>query len=732
MAKNKNVEISLEEKLKKALIPVDEQPYTIPSNWVWVGLKYISKKIFAGGDKPENFSKMKTDKNIFPIFSNGIDKDGLYGYTDEAKVLEKALTISARGTIGFTKIREANFTPIIRLIVIILKDRILYKFLDYYFKYNSLEGVGSSIPQLTVPIVNEKIIPLPPLNEQKRIVEKLDFLFEKTKRAKEIIEEIKIDIENRKISILDRAFKGTLTSKWRNDNKTSDVKELLKTINDEKIKKWEEDCLQAEKDGNKKPKKPIIKEVKDMIVPVDEQPYKLPDSWVWVRLEDVVTLDNGEIIENEELVYFDVKTLRVNVEFEKKNSGRLVEKNDLVILVDGENSGEIFKIPYRGYMGSTFKKLNYKKEQMWEYISIFLRKNKEVFKNNKIGSAIPHLNKTLFKEIEFPLPPLNEQKRIVEKLDFLFDKTKKAKEIIEEIKIDIENRKISILDRAFKGVLTSKWRNKNKVSDAKELLKLINDEKIKKWEEDCLQAEKNGNKKPKKPIIREIEDMIVPVDEQPYKLPDSWVWVKLGDIGKITSGGTPTSNEKSYYGGDIIWITPADMSKQQSSPWFSNSSKKITNLGLQKSSAQLIEGNSVVYSSRAPIGYVNIVKDKFTTSQGCKSVTPIKNSLMYIYYVLMERTEDIKYRASGTTFKEISALEFGKTLVPLPPLEEQQEIVRVLDEVLENENKVKELLELEERIDVLEKSILHKAFKGELGTQNSSDEHALELLKEIL
>ena len=70
--------------------------------------------------------------------------------------------------------------------------------------------------------------------------------------------------------------------------------------------------------------------------------------------------------------------------------------------------------------------------------------------------------------------------------------------------------------------------------------------------------------------------------------------------------------------------------------------------------------------------------------------------------------------------------------IPLPPLEEQQEIVRVLDEVLENENKVKELLELEERIDILEKSILHKAFKGELGTQNSSDESAMELLKNIL
>ena len=452
MAKNNKVEISLEEKLKQALVPVDEQPYTIPSNWVWVGLKHIAKKIFAGGDKPEIFSKIKTNENIFPIFSNGIDKDGLYGYTNEARVLEKALTISARGTIGFSRIREANFTPIIRLIVIILKDNLLYEFLDYYLKYNSLEGIGSSIPQLTVPIVNEKIIPLPPLNEQKRIVEKLDFLFEKTKRAKEIIEEVKIDIENRKISILDRAFKGTLTSKWRNNNKTSDVKELLKTINDEKIKKWEEDCLQAEKDGNKKPKKPIIKEVKDMIVPVDEQPYKLPDSWVWVRLEDVVTLDNGEIIENEELVYFDVKTLRVNVEFEKKNSGRLVEKNDLVILVDGENSGEIFEIPYRGYMGSTLKKLNYKKEEMCKYISIFLKKNKEVFKNNKVGSAIPHLNKKLFKEIAFPLPPLEEQQEIVRILDEVLENENKVKELLElEERIDILEK--SILHKAFKGEL---------------------------------------------------------------------------------------------------------------------------------------------------------------------------------------------------------------------------------------------------------------------------------------
>jgi len=494
MAKNKNVEISLEEKLKKALVPVDEQPYTIPSNWVWVGLKYISKKIFAGGDKPENFSKMKTDKNIFPIFSNGIDKDGLYGYTDETKVLEKALTISARGTIGFTKIREANFTPIIRLIVIILKDRILYEFLDYYFKYNSLEGVGSSIPQLTVPIVNEKIIPLSPLEEQKRIVEKLDFLFEKTKRAKEIIEEIKVDIENRKISILDRAFKGTLTSKWRNENKTSDVKELLKSINEEKIKKWEEDCLQAEKDGNKKPKKPTITEVKDMIVPVDEQPYKLPDSWVWVRLENLCEVKGG--------------------------------------------------------------------------------------------------------------------KRIPKGEEFSNEKTKNV------------------------YLRVSDFNNYS-----------INQDKLKYISDDLAEKLKN------------------------YKISTEDLYLSIaGTIGKI--GIIPYELDKSFLTENAV---------------------KLTNLSNATNNKFLLNCFKTNFIQ-------NLINDSITSSGQPK--------------LAIFRIENFS--------------------IPLPPLEEQQEIVRVLDEVLENENKVKELLELEERIDILEKSILHKAFKGELGTQNSSDESALNLLKSIL
>lgn len=486
---------------------------------------------------------------------------------------------------------------------------------------------------------------------------------------------------------------------------------------------------------NKKVEISLEEKLKKALIPVEEQPYKIPDNWVWTKYDVLFSDISKSEKKIEEKNYLENGKIAIVSQGKDKIVGYSdilkVEpyKEELPLIIFGDHTLNVKYIDFPFYIGADGVKVLKTTSIIISKFLFYLLNNLKTFTLINTGYRRHY---PILKKLFFPLPPINEQRRIVEKLDFLFDKIKKAKELIEEIKIDIENRKISILDRAFKGTLTSKWRNENEKSDVKELLKSINDEKIKKWEEDCLQAEKDGNKKLKKPIIKEIKDMLVPAEEQPYKLPDSWVWVRLGDIGKITSGGTPTSNEKSYYGGDIIWITPADMSKQQSSPWFSNSSKKITNLGLQKSSAQLIEGNSVVYSSRAPIGYVNIVKDKFTTSQGCKSVTPIKNSLMYIYYVLIERTEDIKYRASGTTFKEISALEFGKTLVPLPPLEEQQEIVRILDEVLENENKVKELLELEERIDILEKSILNKAFKGELGTQNSSDESAIELLKEIL
>ena len=109
--------------------------------------------------------------------------------------------------------------------------------------------------------------------------------------------------------------------------------------------------------------------------------------------------------------------MRGQSEIKIKDNGRFVKEGTIVILVDGENSGEIFSIPEDGYMGSTFRILHIPENVFKEYILKVLELHKNLLKNTKTGAAIPHLNKKLFNKILIPLPPLNEQKRIVQKID---------------------------------------------------------------------------------------------------------------------------------------------------------------------------------------------------------------------------------------------------------------------------------------------------------------------------
>ena len=513
---------------------------------------------------------------------------------------------------------------------------------------------------------------------------------------------------------------------------------------------------------NKKVEISLEEKLEKALIPVEEQAYKIPDNWVWTRLGDLGDYKKGPFgssLTKSMFVEKGIDTIKV---YEQKNAiqknakignyyitksyfleamtGFEVKPSDIIVSCAG-TVGETYIIPNnaeKGIINQALMKISLKddieKTYYLQYFDYFL---KEESKEKSKGTAIKNIPPfKVFKEFPFPLPPLNEQKRIVEKLDFLFDKTKKAKEIIEEIKIDIENRKISILDRAFKGTLTSKWRNENKVSDVKELLKSINDEKIKKWEEECLQAEKDGNKKPKKPIIREVEDMIVPVDEQPYKLPDSWVWVRLGEVVEVN----PNKIKIDIGENELVDFIPMKNVSESSPEIIEKNFEKFKDL--QKGYTQFIK-NDILFAKITPCmengktAIISDLKEKIgygsTEFHILRSTKIINNKLLYNFLKQKGFREDARYNMTGSVGFRRVPTEFMKSYpFPLPPLEEQQEIVRILDEVLENENKVKELLELEERIDVLEKSILNKAFKGELGTQNSNDEPAIELLKEIL
>ena len=500
----------------------------------------------------------------------------------------------------------------------------------------------------------------------------------------------------------------------------------------------------------------LEEKLRQALVPVDEQPYAIPSNWVWTRLGEVIDIFRGlsytknDEVENGYLVLrgnnltdnglIFLENIYVNEKVAEK--GIKVKKDDIILVASTGSSKVIGRacIAKEDYEKTTigaFLLLCRPKENIeknWvHYIFKTLRYRLYISEQAK-GTNIKNIKNEYLENFYFPLPPLNEQKRIVKKLDFLFEKTKRAKEIIEEIKIDIENRKISILDRAFKGTLTSKWRNENKTSDVKELLKSINEEKIKKWEEDCLQAEKDGNKKPKKPTITEVKDMIVPVDEQPYKLPDSWVWVRLENLcSKITDGahktpkysnsGVPFISVKDVYDNQISFDDTKFISQEEHNELYKRCNPEYDDILLTKSGT---------------IGRTAVVKtrDEFSLFVSVALLKNYKNVINSTYLSLniqdFFNKTNISQTIKGGVIKNYHISDMKEQLIPLPPLEEQQEIVRVLDEVLENENKVKELLELEERIDILEKSILHKAFKGELGTQNSSDEPALELLKEIL
>ncbi|KUL97879.1 restriction endonuclease subunit S [Fusobacterium nucleatum subsp. nucleatum] len=491
---------------------------------------------------------------------------------------------------------------------------------------------------------------------------------------------------------------------------------------------------------NKKVEISLEEKLEKALVPVEEQPYKIPDNWVWTRY-DVLFSD---ISKNEKKI--EEKNYLENGEIAIVSQGKdrivgysnVLEvepyKEELPLIIFGDHTLNLKYIEFPFYIGADGVKVLKTTDVIIPKFLFYLLNNLKTFSLINTGYRRHY---PILKKLFFPLPPLNEQKRIVEKLDFLFEKTKKAKEIIEEIKVDIENRKISILDRAFKGVLTSEWRNENKVSDVKELLKSINDEKIKKWEEECLQAEKEGNKKPKKPIIKEVKGMIVPVEEQPYKLPNSWVWVRLNNLCEVKGGkripkGEEFSNEKTKN----VYLRVTDFDNYSINQ---DKLKYISDDLAEKLKNYKISIEDLYLSIAGTIGKVGIIpyelNNSFLTENAVK-LTNLSNAINNKFLLNCFKTNFIQNLISNSITSsgqpKLAIFRIENLFIPLPPLEEQQEIIRVLDEVLENENKVKELLEFEERIDILEKSILHKAFKGELGTQNSNDESAMELLKKIL
>jgi len=178
---------------------------------------------------------------------------------------------------------------------------------------------------------------------------------------------------------------------------------------------------------------------------------------------------------------------------------------------------------------------------------------------------------------------------------------------------------------------------------------------------------------------------------------NDWKQCTLADLGEIVGGATPSTKNEKYYGGDIAWITPKDLSTFKGR-FISRGERNVTADGLKNSSARLMPKHSVLFTSRAPIGYVSIAENEVCTNQGFKSVVPnAETDYLFLYYLLVHNRDRIENMGSGTTFKEVSGSVIKGIAVSVPTnIEEQKAIARVfgsLDDKIENNTAINHHLE---------------------------------------
>ena len=378
-------------------------PFEVPKGWVWttlgeiaesnIGLTYKPSDICNDGVpvyRSNNIQGVKIDTtDIVRVQTTILDKqflkegdllicarNGSRRLVGKNAIIRKLTEKTAFG--AFMAVCRSKYNPWLYLL---LQTSYFDKYLD--------ESNSTAINQVTQSMLLALNTPLPPLAEQQRIVAEIERWFALIDTIEQGKVELQTAIKQTKSKILDLAIHGKLVPQDPSDEPAS---ELLKRIN---------------------PKAQIT---------CDNEHYaQLPKGWCVISMQDVCKLKDGIKLDSTPLINMDVKYLRGTSAGKVIDSGKFVTANSYMILVDGENSGEVFKTPIDGYQGSTFKLLDIDQNIDEEYILNVINLHRKALRENKVGSAIPHLNKKLFKAISVPLPPYNEQVRIVEAIKSTFN-----------------------------------------------------------------------------------------------------------------------------------------------------------------------------------------------------------------------------------------------------------------------------------------------------------------------
>ena len=457
------------------------------------------------------------------------------------------------------------------------------------------------------------------------------------------------DLKN---AILQLAVQGKLVPQDSNDEPAS---ELLKRIKDEKERLIKAGTIKKDK---------VLAELT-----ADDLPFDIPNTWQWTKLGYICQLLDGEKRSNEKRPYLEARFLRGKAEATILNEGKYVAKGTRLILVDGENSGEVFVATEDGYMGSTFKVLFFPQELFAGYLLFFLQLKQSAFRNNKTGSAIPHLNKDLFFNMPFPVPPLAEQQRIVAKIEELMplvEEYGKDEERLTALNADFPDKlRKSILQQAIQGKLTER---DPADEPASELLKRIRAEK-----EQLIKEGKIKKEKPLPPITEE---------EIQFEIPEVWEWVRWGDLSQSIQYGY---NAPAQTKGRIRMVRISDI-QNNNVLW---DTVPYCDIPDEEIPMYLLAANDILFArTGGTVGKSFLVKEVPYESiyAGYLIRTRYSHYLVpeYLKYFMESQLywDQLRDGTIATAQPNCNGKTLSKMLLPLPPFAEQQRIVDRVNELL--------------------------------------------------
>ena len=410
----------------------EEVPFEIPQGWEWCRMGCIGD--WGAGATPAKGNPDYYGGSILWLRTGELN-NGIV-YDSEIKITDKALQECSLRMNKIGDVLIAMYGATIGKVAIVGKELTtnqaccactpfgIYNYYLFFFLMGSQidfikKGEGGAQPNISREKLISHLMPIPPLAEQYRIVEKIQYLLplvEKYSNSQILQNKLNSEIKDKlRKSILQEAIQGKLVPQIAEEGTAQDLLEQIKTekqklVKEGKLKKSAlNDSVIFRGDDNK-----YYEQIGSEVTEI-ELPFDFPSSWSIVRLYAVCQLTDGLKTTGKQCL-LDAKYLRGKSSETIIEQGKLVYKGDNIMLVDGENSGEVFIVPQDGYMGSTFKQLWISSSLYEPYILAFIQFYKETLRNSKKGAAIPHLNKELFYGLIIGIPPFQEQKRIVQKI----------------------------------------------------------------------------------------------------------------------------------------------------------------------------------------------------------------------------------------------------------------------------------------------------------------------------